>query len=123
MQIISHMVVSLVYVTRFLAVGRLYSDLYQKRTEIFCEFVSLMALMFLQQYQYTDDKAAREVIEGAFIACLILIALANLTYISCTCKRNKNIQKHNQKFQKVEKHIKKRQAKKSIGQYVNVAVK
>ena len=49
--------------------------------------------------------------------------MANLSYISFTCKKNKNIQKHSQKVQQVDRHIKKIQVKKSVGQYVNVAKK
>ena len=86
LKIIMHLVMSLVYVTVLLANGYLYAGRKEKVTEIFCEFMNIFGLILLQQFQYTDNKTAVAVIEAMFLACLILIALSNISFLGISLK-------------------------------------
>ena len=64
--------------------------MHYKASEIFCEFISIFGLVLLQQFEYTDNENARDVIEGAFMVCLILIVASNFSYVSLKAKYKKD---------------------------------
>ena len=121
LQLTAHLVLTLAFTTGFLAQEPLYADSGRKATEIFGECMSIFGLILLQQFQYTDDETARAVIEGTFIACLVLIALSNLAYLGLRYKYTKFIKGHNLKVQKVDKYCEKLTVQRSIGRYARVA--
>ena len=48
--------------------------------------MNIFGLILLQQFQYTDDKTAIAVIEAMFLACLIMIALSNISFLGISLK-------------------------------------
>ena len=81
----------------------------------------MQGLILLQQHLNTDDETAIEVIEGAFITCLILIVLSNISLFSVNLKHNKAKQNREQKVKTIDRFYSKLRALKSIGQYARLA--